>query len=56
MPEIGSVKSLKHSCVDFIVNNIESFPRESSAIELEAIDAENVPFSFKDLCTTKQIF
>ena len=56
MPEIGSVKSLKHICVDFVANNIDSFPKESLAIELEAIDSENVPFTFKDLRNTKQIF
>ena len=56
MPEIGSVKSLKHICVDFIAQNIDSFPKESLATELEAIDSENVPFSFKDLRNTKQIF
>ena len=49
MPEISSVKSLKHKCVDFIVNNIDSFPKESLSIELEPVHPKKVPFYFKDL-------
>ena len=49
MPEISSVKSLKHKCVNFIVNNIDSFPKESLSIELEPVHPKKVPFYFKDL-------
>jgi hypothetical protein len=43
------VKSLGNICVDFIANNIDSFPKESLASELEIIDSENVPFYFEEL-------
>ena len=49
MPKIVSVKSLGNICVDFIANNIDSFPKESLASELEVIDSENVPFYFEEL-------
>ena len=48
MPKIVSVKSLGHICVDFSSNNIDSFPKESLANELQAIDSENVPFYFEE--------
>ena len=49
MPKIVSVKSLGHICVDFIANNIDSFPKESLPSELEVIDSEKAPFYFEEL-------
>jgi hypothetical protein len=44
MPQVFTVPFLWRICVNFIADNMEKFSKKSSTSELEAIDAEAVPF------------